>query len=293
MRELTRVLPRALYLICGIIAGLAIWGLFKLLVGTAADAGLFASALAATGTAASLIRTNSPVARRFDKHFSSARDRRLMAFALFATGGVMLFAKIAEDVALHETSQFDRAFSLWVHGFDTPALDSIMIWLSFIGSFPAVVVYVAAIVLIWSWRRDDDAAMIGLLGVIAIDEALNRILKDIFDRPRPTLFEEIATLHSYSFPSGHAMSATAIYGMMAVVVGRMVPRLKKWAYAAAVVLALLIGLSRIYLGVHWLTDVLAGYAAGAAILFLGILWLEIKPADRTIRRPPAARMSSE
>ena len=87
------------------------------------------------------------------------------------------------------------------------------------------------------------------------------------------------------------MSATAIYGMMAVVVGRMVPRLKKWAYAAAVVLALLIGLSRIYLGVHWLTDVLAGYAAGAAILFLGILSLMLNPPDRTIRRPPAARMS--
>jgi undecaprenyl-diphosphatase len=118
-----------------------------------------------------------------------------------------------------------------------------------------------------------------LLGVIAVNEGLNFGLKHLFGRLRPNLFEEIATLHSYSFPSGHAMAAAAIYGMIAVVIARLAPSLRLSVGPVAVALALLIGLSRIYLGVHWITDVLAGYAAGATILFGGILWLEFRRSN--------------
>ena len=181
--------------------------------------------------------------------------------------------------------------SLWIYQFDTPALDKIMQVISDVGSFPALM-YVAVIVLTWSWRSRDVGAFAGLLGVIAVDETLNRILKNIFDRPRPNLFEEISTLHSYSFPSGHSMAAVANYGMMAAVIGRLEPRLKGWVNTAVLILALLIGLSRIYLGVHWVTDVLAGYAAGAAILFAGILWLEAYPPNPINQTAPARHASS-
>lgn len=120
----------------------------------------------------------------------------------------------------------------------------------------------------------------GLVGVVvAIDEARNAYLKHVFERARPRLFEEVATLHSYSFPSGHATAAIAIYGMIAFVVGRLAPRLRLLAAGGALALAVSIGISRIYLGVHWVTDVLAGYAAGAIILSGGIVWVGFGPRD--------------
>jgi len=116
-----------------------------------------------------------------------------------------------------------------------------------------------------------------LIAVIAADEALNFYLKHLFERPRPQLFSEIAALHTYSFPSGHAMAAVSIYGMIAVVIARLEPRLRPWIPFAVVPVILLIGLSRIYLGAHWITDVLAGYAAGATLLFAAVFWLKIRP----------------
>ncbi len=103
-----------------------------------------------------------------------------------------------------------------------------------------------------------------------------------FQRTRPSLWE-LATLHSYSFPSGHAMAALAIYGMVAVIVVRRWPRLRWPIMMGACVMIVAIGVSRVYLGHHWATDVLAGYAAGAFILAGGVYVLERvarSPSDR-------------
>jgi len=239
-------------------------------------AGLFLAGLLVVGIAALLLRRRTWLNNKLDKYLPAALDKRLAALGLFTLGSAALFARIADEVTDHESTSFDRAVSLTVHGFDTPALDVVMRLFTFIGSFP-VVTAVTLAVLTWCWRRGDRPALTGLLGVIFVNEALNFALKDAFARPRPDLFQEIATLHSYSFPSGHAMAATAIYGMSAVVIGRLVPPWRVWIGAASIVLAFLIGLSRIYLGVHWVTDVLAGYAGGASILFAGMLWLEFNP----------------
>jgi membrane-associated phospholipid phosphatase len=206
--------------------------------------------------------------------------RRLQSgvvLGLTATSAAGFFVKIAEDVTMHESNSFDRATSLFLHRFDTPVLDIIMRAFTLIGSFPAIAV-VAVAVLIWCWRRGDLEAFTALIAVIAADEALNFYLKHLFERPRPDLFSEIAALHTYSFPSGHAMAAVAIYGMIAVVIARLEPRLRLWIFAGVVPIILLIGLSRIYLGVHWITDVLAGYAAGSTLLFAALLWLNLRGA---------------
>lgn len=242
-------------------------------------AGLFLVALLVLGVGVLLLRRRAWLDRQLERYLPAPLDKRLAALGLFALGSAALFAKIADEVTDHKSTKFDRAVSLAVHSFDTPTLDGVMKLFTFIGSFPMVAV-VALGVLTWCWRRKDRRAFAGLLGVIVINEALNLALKDAFARTRPDLFQEIATLHSYSFPSGHAMAATAIYGMTAVVNGRLVPRLRMLFGMAAAILALLIGLSRIYLGVHWVTDVLAGYAGGASILFAGMLWLEFSTQDR-------------
>ncbi|MFL6737394.1 MAG: phosphatase PAP2 family protein [Sphingomonas sp.] len=263
----------------------------ELLVGSAGDAALFLAAFLAISLAIMLLWPDSTPGRHLQKHLRLSMDKRLLAFGLFAVGCVAIFAKIAEDVVDRESSQLDRAVSLWIHRWDTPALDHVMKFFSLVGSFP-VLMCVAVVILIWCLRRKDFAAFAGLCGVIALDETLNRILKNTFDRPRPTLFEEIATLHTYSFPSGHAMAAAANYGMMAIVVARLAPSMRGWVIGGELALAMMIGLSRIYLGVHWATDVLAGYAAGAAILFVGILWLEVHPSSRISSPPPTNPASS-
>ena len=187
--------------------------------------------------------------------------------AVLAVVGV--FAKIAEDVVTRESTAFDRAVSLGLHGLATPPLDALMRALTALGSAPAVLA-VAAATAGWCVRRRDRRAATMLAAVAAGTEVLNLLLKAGFGRARPELWPGVAALHSYSFPSGHAMAAAAIYGMTATVVGRLVPRLRRAAWLAATLLAVLIGLSRVYLGAHWATDVLAGFAAGAFVLLAGI-----------------------
>ncbi len=277
-------------LVFAAVIGLLLGSFADFLVGSPGDGSLLFAGFLASAVAALLMSTEG--AMRIDTRLpASLRDKPFLAFALFAFASAAVFAKIAEDVVERESTRLDWSVSLWAHGLRTPPLDLLMKCSTFVGSFPAQAC-VAAIVLVWCWVRKDRAAFLGLLAVVAADETLNRILKNIFDRPRPTIFEEIATLHSYSFPSGHAMAAVANYGMMAVVVGRLVPALEKPAYGGTTFLALLIGLSRIYLGVHWITDVLAGYVAGAAILFGGILWLEAYAARHIVSASIAKKPSS-
>jgi len=126
--------------------------------------------------------------------------------------------------------------------------------------------------LAWAVKRKDRRAAATLTAVAAVTEGVNAVLKLAVQRVRPSVWA-VATLHSYSFPSGHAMAAVAIYGMTAVVVVRLCPRLARPAAVGIPVLALLIGVSRVYLGVHWPTDVLAGFAAGAFILSGGVYLL--------------------
>lgn len=242
-------------------------------------AGLFLAALIAIAVVVVLFRRRAWVGQQLDRYLPAALDKRQAALGLVALGGVALFAKIAEDVVDHEATGFDQAVSLWVHSHDTPTLDVVMRTFTFIGSFPVIAVF-SAVILFWCWRVGRRDLFAALLGVVAIDEGLNFVLKHLFGRSRPDLFQEIATLHSYSFPSGHAMAAAAIYGMIGAVIGRLIPRLRVAASVAAGILALLIGVSRIYMGAHWVTDVLAGYAAGATILLGGILWLEFRSDDK-------------
>jgi undecaprenyl-diphosphatase len=111
------------------------------------------------------------------------------------------------------------------------------------------------------------AATAALVGATAIGEAiLNDALKSIFDRARPDLVAHGVETSSTSFPSGHAMAAAAVYlTLAALLVRTQKSRAAKIAIiSAAVLIAVLIGISRIYLGVHWPTDVIGGWLAGAA-----------------------------
>jgi undecaprenyl-diphosphatase len=126
-----------------------------------------------------------------------------------------------------------------------------------------------------------------LLAALAGGEALNLLLKELFARPRPFFVDPLLPVTGYSFPSGHAMVALVAYGMLAYFA---ILALRSWQARAAVVLGtsllvLLIGFSRMYLGVHYFSDVLAGFAAGGVWLSALITAMEI------IRRRKAGKRS--
>lgn len=200
------------------------------------------------------------------------RLRRPLLLGSIAFAGIVTFAQIAEEVSELEADPIDRRAELTVHIIDTPWLDVIMRGVTWVGSaMPSVVAVL--LVIVWCLVRKQHRMAVALAGVGIVNEGINLVIKEIFKRARPTLFEEIATLHSYSFPSGHAMSAAAVYGMMAVVVSRLEPRLARPLTFLAPALIFLIGFSRVYLGVHWPSDVIAGFAAGTVMLMFGLVAL--------------------
>ncbi len=182
---------------------------------------------------------------------------------------VAMFAKIAEDVVQREATRFDETAALAVHRLSAPALDAVMRALTTLGSAPTLMVVVLAVA-VWALRRGDRRAAAILAGVAAVDTMLNALLKLAFHRNRPSLWTMVAALQSYSFPSGHAMGAVAVYGLTAVVVARLAPAWRPLLAVATPLFVFGIGLSRVYLGVHWPTDVLAGFAAGSVLLLAGI-----------------------
>ncbi len=127
-----------------------------------------------------------------------------------------------------------------------------------------VVVVLVGSAFLWLTRHRHSAYL--LLASFFGAWALNDLLKDVFERPRPDVVPHLATFATWSFPSGHAMSSMAAYGAIALLIARLersrAARLATWLVAALVILV--IGASRIYLGVHYLSDILGGYAAGLA-----------------------------
>jgi undecaprenyl-diphosphatase len=183
-----------------------------------------------------------------------------------ATGTVLAaaFLVVAGEARPGSPTAFDRAASAWLHGLASPGLDAGMQVITFLGSVVAVAVVVAAVAVFAVRRRAPFLAGL-LVAVACAAEGLNALLKLLFHRPRPDLLWRVTAAASYSFPSGHSMVSAAAYGMAAIVIGRLEPR--RWpVHVVGWLLILLIGVSRVYLGMHWATDVIGGFAAGGLML---------------------------
>jgi undecaprenyl-diphosphatase len=201
----------------------------------------------------------------------------LLGALLIAATALFAFGWLAEEMLEGDTRQFDEFVRTAVHQLATPGLTRLMQVFSFLGSVAAVTAMcLAAICVSLYFRRTRTAALLAItmLGVAALDVAL----KVAFHRPRPVAFFG-ATPSSYSFPSGHALGSLCFYGILAAILA---PRVRGWGakfsvWMATVLLVGMIGFSRIYLGVHYPSDVIAGYCAAAVwVGAVGIL-------DRTLR----------
>ncbi|HEX5075532.1 MAG TPA: phosphatase PAP2 family protein [Gemmatimonadaceae bacterium] len=195
--------------------------------------------------------------------FGSAVGMFLIFGALIAVLGTYAFAELAKLVSGGHTQAFDDAVLLWMQHHQTPWLEGLMLEITMLGTW-IVVLSIVSIAGLFLWLTRHRYSAVLLLVATAGGIGLNNILKVGFTRPRPHVFEWGTTANSWSFPSGHAMSATVVYMTVAYLAARLqkrhVARLATLAIAAALVA--LICFSRLYLGVHYPSDVIAGVIIG-------------------------------
>ncbi|MEO8315681.1 MAG: phosphatase PAP2 family protein [Pseudomonadota bacterium] len=209
---------------------------------------------------------------RFIKSIASQRGLEPRFFVvLFAVcSALWLFLGVAEEVGEGETLDLDTRILLAMHpaGPDGPLgpqwLQEIARDITALGSGVVLALIVVSTCGFLLLARRYRAAILVLVAP-AVGSVLNALLKLHFDRPRPTLIPHDIYVPSASFPSGHAMLSATVFLTLAAVLARLAPtfRLKVFVLCLAVLLSGLVGFSRVYLGVHWPSDVLAGWTAGA------------------------------
>ena len=189
-----------------------------------------------------------------------------------AAAALWAFVALAEAVTEGETHAFDRAVLLALRTAGNPAdplgppwVEEMARDVTALGGV-AVLTFLtlAAAGFLWLHRRRGTALY--LMAAVGSGVALSNTAKALFDRPRPDLVPHGAAVHTASFPSGHSLMAAVVYLTLAVLVARTMPsrRLRVYVVALAILVTVAVGVSRVYLGVHWPTDVLAGWAAGGA-----------------------------
>ena len=196
----------------------------------------------------------------------------LLGMALLAAIGLWLFIAVAEEVSEGETGALDRAILLAMRD---PAnlqqavgpawLDQAARDITALGS-TSVLSLLVILVVLFLWLLGRRGMALYVLLSTSLGTGLSFLLKALFQRPRPDLFPHGDTVLTTSFPSGHAMISTLVYLTLGVLLARLLTerRLEIFVVSSAMLVALLVGLSRVYLGVHWPTDVLAGWAGGAS-----------------------------
>ena len=188
---------------------------------------------------------------------------------------IYLLAKLSEEVWEKEAFAFDKTILLWIHQFANPTWDNIMLNITKIGN-PTTVVTITIITfgILW-WKRYRQEAKIFVLHALG-GAILSYGLKLSFSKARPQLWQQLITEKSYSYPSGHALGSMVLYGFIAYLLASHYPKQSKIIYTFAVILIGAIGLSRLYLGVHWPTDVIAGYGVGYLWLMFSITMLKLQ-----------------
>jgi membrane protein DedA with SNARE-associated domain len=191
------------------------------------------------------------------------REAMLLFLILLSLG---LFSKIVEDVVAAESKSFDLWVLQTIHRWLPPSWEPGMEAITKLGSLTVLggLVAVVAVVLILR-RRRRPARLIVASGLLTL--LFDVGLKRLFARPRPELWGRPPD-DSFSFPSGHTFASVVIYGVFAYLLAQAYPRWRMVLWGFYVGLVGLIGLSRIYLGQHWPTDVLGGWTAGALLLSL-------------------------
>lgn len=185
---------------------------------------------------------------------------------------LFVFIKIGDDVFQKEVISIDSSWTHFFYSFRSPQLTSLMFFVTNLGR-PLVLLAGSIIFFIYLFTKSKRDSLI-FSAILYSGIVLNLILKDTFHRPRPTIMPLVHET-SYSFPSGHAMNSFVFYAAIAYFYIRSSKENNKNTFLISFLcscMILLIGISRIYLGAHFPSDVIAGYFAGFFWLTSGILF---------------------
>jgi undecaprenyl-diphosphatase len=197
---------------------------------------------------------------------------RILALTVAATSFLVFFIKVAEEVVEGDTHAIDRWILMRLREAGDPTDPLGPIWfedfvrdITALGS-PAVLGLFVLITFLFLFLAGQKGLSLFVLAATVGGTLAVTILKEGFDRPRPNFSPDGIPVYTASFPSGHAMVSAVVYLTLGALIARLVPgtKLKLYVITTAFILTGLVGLSRVYLGVHWPSDVLAGWAAGAA-----------------------------
>lgn len=213
------------------------------------------------------------------------RDTRstLLPVALMALLGAAVFAflQLADEVGEDELGAIDEALLLLFRDpsdrsqvIGPPWLEETMVEITALGGYPILVVMVAVVVGYLFMMRMAGPALFVLASIVTGTIA-GHVLKLVYDRPRPDIVDHLVSIHTPSFPSGHATMSAVVYLTLASLIMRLVDStlVRGYVLSVAVLLTLAVGISRVYLGVHWPSDVAAGWALGVA--WASLSWLVV------------------
>lgn len=229
--------------------------------------------------------------KRLARRFGPSEMAMLVPLALIM-GGIWLFAEIADEVMEQESIGFDEQIMATLRPPDRPRQPIGPSWLvqsatdiTALGGF-TVLILISALVSLFFWLKRRFGLMMMTISTLVGGAATSFALKLLFGRDRPGI-EHLVTVSTKSFPSGHAMLSAVVYLTLGALLARSEERkqFKLFFLSAALLLTLLVGLSRIYLGVHYPTDVLAGWIAGAVwamvcLIVAGFIHRRRHPLDR-------------
>lgn len=198
-------------------------------------------------------------------------EAAVLASLLIIAGSVLVFVETADQVLEGESQRFDDRVLLALRGPDGSSptgpkwLVHVARDLTALGSASVISLVAVATVGLLALRRKWGSVVL-VLAAVAGGGMVSTLLKRAFDRPRPDASLHLAEVSTLSFPSGHSMLAAVTYFTLAALLGRTTSdrRTKIYILTTAALLALIIGATRVYLGVHYPTDVLAGWCAGLA-----------------------------
>jgi undecaprenyl-diphosphatase len=226
------------------------------------------------------MEASTPAKKRFLEFLSLS----LLIGLIAAVVTLIFLGWLIDQVFEGDSVQFDEATRAAVHQFASPALTLIMRGLSFAGSTIALTIGTIIVVIVFARRKWGHEAKLFAL-TMAGAALLNITLKLTFKRARPTPFFDLLPPETYSFPSGHSLASCCFFGALAALLTARIKskRVRTIVWIIASVMFLSIGLSRIYLGVHHTTDVIAGFAA-AFIWIMVVRFVDLQLARRKKRK---------
>ncbi|KXH80705.1 phosphatase PAP2 family protein [Sporosarcina sp. HYO08] len=187
----------------------------------------------------------------------------IFAFFLCVLSGI-LFGYIANAIRRQTIERFDLSIIHFVQGFETSSLTAVMKFFTWVGSgYIVSIIALIGFLIIYGKLKNRGQALL-LVFVVLGTILLNHFLKLYFKRERPEI-HRILNANGFSFPSGHSMMAFSLYAIIAYIAWRHAKTVtsKTLLIILSAIMIIMIGVSRIYLGVHYPSDVVGGYAASA------------------------------